>query len=438
MSTDDLGGATLGGPDRVEHFFRHEYGRVVAVLARRVGVRHLEHVEDAVQAALATALTTWTTSGQPDDPGAWVYRVAHNHLIGALRARDTRERALHRRMPANAAVVQELSEPQFDTELADDLLRMLFVCCDESIPRESRLALALKTLCGFDTAEIALRLFISEGNVYKRLGRARARLRAAPLDTGTPSLETLRARIASVHQVLYLLFNEGYLSMRAQQAIRRELCDEAIRLTTLLAEHPVGATPATCALLAMMHLHAARLAARHNAAGDLLLLEEQDRTQWDQRQLLQGAMWLQRSATGDAFTRYHAEAAIAAEHAFALSFEATNWPEICRLYGVLERVAPSPLLTMNRAIATAEWRGAEAGLASLVDLNPPEWLAQSYQWHATLSDLHRRAGHLDVARHHAAAALAAAPGSVTDLLRRRLRFDTLPSQRAAYRGRGRT
>jgi RNA polymerase sigma factor (sigma-70 family) len=161
MRTNGSSDATPPAPDRVEHSFRQEYGRVVAVLTRRVGVRHLEQVEDAVQAALVAALTAWTTSGQPDDPGAWVYRVAHNHLIGALRARDTRERTLHRRTPANAAVVEELSEPQFDTELADDMLRMLFVCCDESIPRESRLALALKTLCGFDTTEIALRILIS-------------------------------------------------------------------------------------------------------------------------------------------------------------------------------------------------------------------------------------------------------------------------------------
>jgi RNA polymerase sigma factor (sigma-70 family) len=421
MSADGLGGATPPAPNRVEHFFRHEYGRVVAVLARRVGVRHLEHVEDAVQAALATALTTWTTSGQPDDPGGWVYRVAHNHLIGALRTQETRDRALRRQTRPDAAVVERVSEPQFNSELADDLLRMLFVCCDESIPRESRLVFALKILCGFDIAEIALRLFASEASVYKRLGRARARLRAEPLQTDTPPLETLRARIGSVHEVLYLLFNEGYLSIRAEQAIRRELCDEAIRLTTLLAEHPVGATPDTCALLALMHLHAARLAARHNTGGDLLLLEEQDRTQWDRRQLSQGATWLKRSAMGDAFTRYHAEAAIAAEHAFAPSFEETNWAEIARLYGVLERLAPSPLHTMNRAIATAEWRGTDSGLALLVDLDPPDWLGRSYQWHATLSDLHRRVGHPDAARRHAERALAAAPCSVTELLRRRLR-----------------
>ena len=161
---------------------------------------------------------------------------------------------------------------------------MLFVCCDEAIPRESRLVLALKTLCGFSTAEIALRLFTTEANVHKRLGRARERLRETPPDVETPPLETLRSRLPGVHAVLYLLFNEGYLSAHAEQAIRRELCDEAIRLTTLLAEHPVGAVPETFALLALMHLHAARLGSRVDAAGGLLLLEEQDRSLWDREQ----------------------------------------------------------------------------------------------------------------------------------------------------------
>ena len=198
---------------------------------------------------------------------------------------------------------------------------MLFVCCDDAIPRESRLVLALKTLCGFSTAEIALRLFTSEANVHKRLARARDRLREAPPDLQTPPLETLRSRLPSVHAVLYLLFNEGYLSAHAEQAIRRELCDEAIRLATLLAEHPVGAVPETFALLALMHLHAARLGARLDGMGGLLLLEEQDRSLWDRERMQLGAEWLERAASGEVFSRFHAEAGIAAEHCFAPSFE---------------------------------------------------------------------------------------------------------------------
>jgi predicted RNA polymerase sigma factor len=174
--------------------------------------------------------------------------------------------------------VDQPEPPCFAGEVGDDLLRMLFVCCDDAIPSESQLVFALKTLCGFSTGEIALRLFTTEANVYKRLARARSRLRKTDSGLQTPALDALKSRLPSVHTVLYLLFNEGYLSANADLAIRRELCDEAIRLATLLAEHPVGAVPETFALLALMHLHAARLAARSDGAGGLLLLEAQDRS----------------------------------------------------------------------------------------------------------------------------------------------------------------
>src|SRR3989441_38335 len=225
----------------------------------------------------------------------------------------------------------------------------------------------------------------------------------------------------SVQAVLYLLFNEGYLSAHAEQAIRRELCDEAIRLATLLAEHPVGAVPETCALLALMHLHAARLGARCDGTGGLLLLEEQDRSVWDRKRMRLGAAWLERSAHGEVFSRFHAEAGIAAEHCFAPSFAATRWKEISDLYAMLERIDPSPLHTMNRAVAVAEWQGPQAGLALLQALAPPAWLVGSYQWDAVLGDLHRRAGNLEIAQRHRERALASAPTeAVRDLLRRRL------------------
>jgi RNA polymerase sigma-70 factor (ECF subfamily) len=299
---------------------------------------------------------------------------------------------------------------------------MLFICCDDGIPRDSQLVLALKTLCGFSTAEIALRLFTSEANVHKRLARARDRLREGLGDLETPPLDALASRLASVHGVLYLLFNEGYLSANAEQAIRRELCGEAVRLTTLLAEHPVGATPETFALLALMHLHAARLAARQDGAGGLLLLEEQDRTLWDGQRIQVGMAWLARAAAGETFSRYHAEAGIAAAHCLAPSFAETAWHEIVDCYSTLERVAPSPLHLLNKAVALAEWQGPEAGLVALDGVAPPSWLAGSFMWEAVLSDLHRRAGNDEVARRYREHALAAAPThAVRELLARRLR-----------------
>jgi RNA polymerase sigma factor (sigma-70 family) len=407
-------------PALVAHFFRHEYGRLVAQLTRKVGVQHVELVEDAVQSALASALTAWVTNEVPREPGAWLYRSACNQLVGTLRKNTGHVRILESAVHDIARAAEEHAAPHFRAEVGDDLLRMLFVCCDEAIPRESRIVLALKTLCGFSTSEIALRLFTSEANVHKRLQRAREKLRASA-DITTPPIEQLRARMPSVHEVLYLLFNEGYLSTHAESAIRIELCDEAVRLTTLLAEHSVGAVPETFALLALMHLHAARFAARVDASGGLLLLEEQDRSAWDQARMRLGAQWLERAATGATFSRHHAEAGIAAEHCFAPSFHETRWQEIAELYAMLERIAPSPLYTMNRAVAVAEWRGADAALQLLEDIVPPTWLEASYLWDAVLSDLHRRAGHADAFVHHRARALGAAPSdAVRELLARRL------------------
>ncbi len=402
----------------VEHFFRHEYGRLVSQLAKTVGVRHVELVEDAVQTALATALEAWVARGQPRDPSAWLYRVACNHLVGVLRQDAGRLRILGQVRDLEAAAASPATH--FADEVRDDLLRMLFVCCDDAIPRESRIVLALKTLCGFSTQEIALRLFTSEANVHKRLQRARETLRDAG-DLVTPPLDELHGRIASVHEVLYLLFNEGYLSVHAESAIRLELCDEALRLATLLSEHRVGALPETFALLALMHFHSARLAGRVDAAGGLLLLEEQDRTLWDREQIRIGVAYLARSASGETFSRYHAEAGIAAEHCLAPSFHETRWHEIADLYALLEQVAPSPLHTLNRAVALAEWQSADAALALLHAIDPPSWLSSSYLWDAVLADLYRRAGDMEAfGRHHDRALSTAPSDAVRDLLRRRL------------------
>lgn len=393
----------------VEHFFRHNYGRLVALLTRRVGFQHIELVEDAVQTALMSALTSWTGGGEPDRPEAWLYEVAYNRLVQELRRKSGRSKILERSAGDVDERVGHPVEPVFPDEIHDDMLRMLFVCCDDAIPAESRIVLALKTLCGFSVSEIALRLFTSEANVLKRLTRARARFRQTPPDVETPPPALLRSRLPGVHSVLYLLFNEGYLSAHAERAIRQELCDEAVRLATLLAEHPVGAVPESCALLALMHLHVARLGARTDAMGGLLLLEEQDRSLWDRDRICLGLKWLERSATGDGFSRFHAEAGIAAQHCLAPSYEQTNWEEIVDLYAMLERLTSSPLHTLNKAVAVAALNGPDAGLALLDGLVPPSWLSGSYLWDAVLGDLYRRAGRLDLAQRYRDRALASAP-----------------------------
>lgn len=395
----------MSAPELPEHWFRRELGRLVSILSRRFGVHRMELCEDAAQTALLRATQAWASS-LPEDPGAWLYRVAHNYVLDELRRGKRDERYL-------AEVTTEYAEQ----EVQDDVLRLLFVCADPAIPPESQLVLALKTLCGFSTEEIALRLFQSEEAIHKRLQRARDRLRErAEVSSLTPE------RVPSVLHMLYLLFNEGYSSAQPDRVIRRELCDEALRLALMLREEPAGALPETDALVALMCFHAARFDARVDGMGGLLLLEEQDPARWDRELVQRGLFHLGRSARGETVSRYHAEAGVAAEHCLAPSYAETNWAEIVRLYELLERIAPSPLNVLNRAIALAEWKGPDAGLAALAAIEPPSWLLGYYLWDATLGELYRRRGDRDRAFAHTTRALAAAPTNPERaLLERRLR-----------------
>lgn len=403
------------------HFFRHEYSRLVALLSRRFGVQRLEIVEDAVQSALMAAVETWPRSHPPENPTAWLFRVAHNHVVGELR-RGTRREALAVQHAVESEVgVSDAPDTFLEKDVRDDLLRMLFTCCDDVLAADSQLVFALKVLCGFDVREISERLFSSEASVYKRLSRARTRLRESDFENVELTSHTIAARLPAVQAILYTLFTEGYLSSHAEGAIRRELCDEAIRLTTELANHSTGALPETFALLALMYLHSARMPARQDSSGGLLLLEEQDRSLWNRGEIAIGLEWLARSAEGEKFSRYHAEAAIAAEHCLAPSFAQTCWERIVDCYALLEQLAPSPLHTLNRALALAELRGPAASLELLEALAPPSWLSGSYLWAAALADLHRRAGHADRALQHRTIALASAPSpAVRATLERRL------------------
>ena len=395
----------------VEHFFRHESGRLIAALVRRYGTTRLEMIEDAVQSALSAALVAWSRRGVPENPSAWLTRVARNQIIDQLRRDETAERAADRQdfgvMGAPPAVA-------FVSEIEDDELRMLFVCCDDQLSTQAQIVLALKLLCGFSTREIAARLFLTDANVQKILERGRARLRelwtsAQAASLPDPSPERLARRLAAVQRVIYLLFNEGYSSRRDDEVIRRDLCQEALRLGHLLASHPAGDEPESWALLALLHFHTARLHTRTDESGALLALDQQDRTRWDGRHIMKGFECLFRSGEASRFSRYHAEAAVLAEHCIAPSFEATRWWEIVELYAMLETVEPSPLHTLNRAIALAEWKGPHEGLRLLRDLASPAWLAGHYLWDATFGELYRRAGEFDRAAHHLERALELAP-----------------------------
>ncbi|HJT33224.1 MAG TPA: sigma-70 family RNA polymerase sigma factor [Pirellulales bacterium] len=382
----------------VEHFFRHEFGRLVAVLTRSLGVRRLDLAEDVVQAALMRAMQTWSRRGVPEDPAGWLYRTARNLAIDALRRERTHAQALPR-LAEDGERDSSPREAHFADEIGDEPLRLLFVCCHEAVPAESRVALALRTLCGFSTAEIARALLTTEVNVQKRITRARGRLRELDVDFDTPAAAQLGARLDAVLAVIYLLFSQGCHATHADVPIRRDLCDEARRLARMLATHPAGDVPAVHALLALMCFHAARFDARVAPGGAIVLLEEQDRSAWNWSDVQEGMAWLARSATGDELTRYHLEAGIAWEHCRAETFADTDWRRIAELYDTLDGIAPSPLHALNRAVAEAYLHGPQAGLDRLAAVATENVPARYPAWHAVIGELHFRLGRHCAAEH---------------------------------------
>jgi RNA polymerase sigma factor (sigma-70 family) len=412
----------MGEPrELVEHFFRHESGRLVALLTRSLGVRRLDLAEDVVQAALMQALQTWSRRGVPEDAAGWLYRTARNLAIDALRREQIHTQALPRL--ADEAERDSPPEAHFADEIGDEPLRLLFVCCHEAVPAESRVALALKTLCGFSTAEIARGLLTSDANVQKRIERARDRLRALDVDFDPPAAARLDARLDAVLAVVYLLFCQGCHATHADVPIRRDLCDEARRLARMLATHPAGDVPAVHALLALMCFHATRFDARVALDGAIVLFEEQDRSTWNWADVREGMAWLARSAAGDELTRYHVEAGIAWEHCRAATFADTDWPRIAELYDTLDRIAPSPLHALNRAVAEAYLHGPQAALDRLAAVPPEDVPARYPGWHAVIGELHFRLGKHAAAAHAWREALRLTTARADqEFLRRRLCF----------------
>jgi RNA polymerase sigma-70 factor (ECF subfamily) len=379
----------------LEPLFRRESGRLVAALTRVLGTEHLALAEDVVQDALCRALETWKLRGIPENPRAWLLATAKNCARDALR----RERTARSFAPEVARFLETGDDGGDDSA---DLLRMMFSCCHPRIAEEAQVALVLHILCGFSVGEIAAAFLSNEEAVKKRITRGKAVLAGSQrlFELGDADFAE---RLSAVQRALYLLFNEGYHG--SQSAVRRELCDEAMRLATLLAEHPRTATPATFALQALMCLHAARLPARLDAAGDFTLFADQDRSQWDQQLIVEGERLLDRSAVGPELTAYHLEAAIASVHAAARDVGDTAWGTIVSLYDVLMRIAPSPVVALSRALAVAQRDGAERGLAELRAIADRERLADYPFYEAAFGELELRCGRPEAAEAHFAAAL---------------------------------
>jgi RNA polymerase sigma factor (sigma-70 family) len=383
-----------------DHLFRHEAGKLISVLTGIFGINRLQLAEDVVQESLVRALRTWPYSGIPQNPAAWLTQTAKNLALDVIR----REKIFHEKEPDIIATFKHWpadapdgESPMFDSEIRDGRLRLMFTCCHPLLPEEAQTSLALKTLCGFGVAEIAKAFLTSEAAIAKRLTRARQRIRELHIPFEIPADNELSRRLDGVLQTLYLLFNEGYKASSGDYLVKTELCQEAIRLASLLAEHPVGNQPRTHALIALMLLNAARLPARTDSEGNILRLKEQDRSIWNQAMIARGMSHLSKSAVGEEVTSYHLQAAISACHCAAHDYESTDWKQILSLYDRLMELDDSPVIALNRAVAVANVHGPKAGIEAVEAIQNASQLNSYYLLYAVLGEFEKQLNHFQAA-----------------------------------------
>lgn len=383
----------------VEHFFRRQYGKMVSQLTRLLGPGELDFAEDCVQAAMLRAMRNWAEHGLPADPEAWLFVVARNIARDGLRRNKLERDFLAAQNPSAETDLPSTVDLRAasEDEIADDQLRLIFLCADPEIPIDARLALTLKIAVGFGISEIARALLVSEATIQKRITRAKQKLRAQESLSLELSHEIARARINEVQLVIYLMFNEGYFSGSSQVVIRRDLCEEAIRLASLLESTKIGSLPSTSALLALMYFHAARFDARIDTDGPVLF-EDQDRSLWDWRLIRRGMSWMKRSILGHEVSRYHLESAIAWEHCRAASAQQTDWQHIAQLYQQLQTIVQSPTILINLAYAEAQFKGHEAAFARLQDFPSSATPTELAQCETLLGYLHAQAGRTEISK----------------------------------------
>ncbi|HLK38797.1 MAG TPA: DUF6596 domain-containing protein [Polyangiaceae bacterium] len=372
----------------IERAFRAVHGRLVAALVRRFGMESLALVEAAVQDAGLRALERWNDDSPGADLEGWLLRVAHNALVDTLR----RER---RSVPLAEHHLGAVDPP---TPELDDELWLIFLSCHPSLPRAAQIALTLRVVYGFTTAQIGRAYLSDERTIAQRIVRAKARLREDCVRFELPEPDELPLRLRAILDVVYQLFTEGYTTTVGEKGIDEALCDDSLRLARTLTDDPRWTTPAAEALRALFCFHVARAPARLADDGSLVLLHEQDRSRWDRDLIDEGFVFLGRSARDDEISRFHLEAGIAANHAKAASYAATDWSEIAGLYDVLRERFPSPVVDVNRALAIAMLRGATAGLDELDAIPERDLLARYPYALATYAELHASLGHLDQAR----------------------------------------
>ncbi|TAI48351.1 RNA polymerase sigma factor [Flagellimonas allohymeniacidonis] len=353
----------------IEHFFRHESGKMISVLTRYFGAEKLNLAEDLVQETIIAAISTWTYRGIPDNPNAWLYRVAKNKALNILKREKIKQAYIsskhHRPIPREEILVDEIFSPK---NIEDDQLRMMFLCCNPLLSIDSQIALTLKTLCGFSISEIAKAFFTSPESVNKRLVRARKKIRDDNISFDVPSKMDINERLETVLETIYLIFNEGYSASKGKSIIRRELCEEAIRLTDILLNTDFVAEKANVyALKALMQLNTSRFNARQDANGQIVRLEDQDRRLWDLNIMEKGFVNLGKSHH-KYVSKYHLMASVSAYYCMAKDFESTNWKSVLTLYDKLLQIENSPIVLMNRAIIISKVHSIEKGIEELENI----------------------------------------------------------------------
>jgi RNA polymerase sigma-70 factor (ECF subfamily) len=380
--------------ETLEQVFREEYGRIIATLIRISGSFDL--AEEALQEAFISAASKWESEGTPNNPGAWLTTVAHRRLLDALR-RDRTRTDKQTELAFETTRLQPHVEPELledAVKYPDDRLRLIFTCCHPSLTREAQVALTLRTLGGLTAAEIAHAFLLPEPTLAQRLVRAKQKIRLARIPYEIPSVDRIADRLSAVQAVIYLIFNEGYAASAGQSLIRNELCAEAIRLGRVLCEL-LPDEPENIGLLALMLLQDSRRDARVNDDGELVTLDEQDRSRWDAREIEEGVNLVQRALRLRRVGNYQLQAAIAAVHAEAGTAEETDWRQIVALYEELMRITSSPIVALNHAAAVAMAHGCERGL-NLIEA-AGDVLQNYYLYHASRADLLRRLKRFDEA-----------------------------------------
>lgn len=389
----------------LDSLYRLDSGRILATLIRLLG--DFDLAEEAMHEAFAAALSLWPSSGVPGNPRPWLISTARFKAIDTLRRRarfDASQDELVRYLEAQSSSESSNEEDSLEDGLEDDRLRLIFTCCHPSLAPEARVALTLREVCGLTTEEIAKAFLITPRTLAQRIVRAKAKIRETQIPYEVPAPKELPERLGAVLQVIYLVFNEGYSAAAGAEVTRAELTGEAIRLGRLLIE--LQPEPEVIGLLSLMLLQESRHAARTSPTGELILLENQDRSLWNREQIAEGVALLEKALKSQRFGSYTLQAAIAAVHAEAESSAATDWPQIVSLYDRLLRIQPSPVVQLNRAVAIAMRDGPEAGLTLIDVLLEHGELANYYLAHSARADLYRRLGRTSEARSSYEKALA--------------------------------